>query len=239
MSEGIDFSDDFARCVCVVGIPFPNLGDFKVEAHRKWLDARSSGSGSRWYTEMAMRAVNQAIGRAIRHKHDYAVVILFDERYQGFTPMISRWIRPSLHVGKSWAEIEGDIRKFFEERGSTPSAPEPSLVPPPPARPRPRVVFQITPDPPPEDPYDFNFTKSQAAVFAPPTSKASLAFTQLHIKMSKEERDRLCLILRRFKRDHDIQILRDGLDSLSSDEGRAIVMNAMNEALQKRVAKVS
>jgi regulator of telomere elongation helicase 1 len=235
MSEGIDFSDDFARCVCVVGIPFPNLGDFKVEVHRKWLDTRSSGSGSRWYTEMALRAVNQAIGRAIRHKHDYAVVILFDERYQGFTPMISRWIRPSLHVSQSWNQIEQDIRKFFENRPATEAPVEPAPVPEPP-RPPPRVLFQITPEPPPEDPYDYNFTRSQAAIFAPESSKANVAFTQLHIKMSKEERDRLCLILRRFKRDRDIQVLRDGLNSLSSDECREIVMKTMNEALQKRVA---
>jgi regulator of telomere elongation helicase 1 len=55
MSEGIDFADDFARCVCVVGVPFPNIGDFKVELHRTWLERKCQGSGSRWYAEAAMR----------------------------------------------------------------------------------------------------------------------------------------------------------------------------------------
>lgn len=30
ISEGIDFSDDYARAVLVVGIPFPNVKDLKV-----------------------------------------------------------------------------------------------------------------------------------------------------------------------------------------------------------------
>lgn len=33
------------------------------------------------YENMTMRAVNQSIGRAIRHKDDYATVILLDKRF--------------------------------------------------------------------------------------------------------------------------------------------------------------
>jgi regulator of telomere elongation helicase 1 len=234
MSEGIDFSDDFARCVCLVGIPFPNLGDFKVELHRKWLDAKSRGSGSRWYTEMAMRAVNQAIGRAIRHKDDYAVVILFDERYAGFQTMLSRWIRPSIAVPRTWAEIEAGVRAFFERRREFVQRPA-DPIPQPAKLPKRNTVFQITPDYPPEDPYEFNFTRSQLAIVAPQTSKALVASTQLHIKMDKSERDRLCLILRRFKKEKDLEILRDGLQSLSSDECRGIVLKAMSDHLQKHL----
>lgn len=38
-------------------------------------------SGSEWYTINAFRALNQAIGRCVRHKDDWGAVLLVDERY--------------------------------------------------------------------------------------------------------------------------------------------------------------
>lgn len=39
-------------------------------------------SGEAWYVQQASRAVNQAMGRVIRHRHDYGAIILCDERFQ-------------------------------------------------------------------------------------------------------------------------------------------------------------
>ncbi|KAH0788669.1 putative helicase [Histomonas meleagridis] len=116
MSEGLDFADDFARCVCVVGIPFPNYSDFHVEFKREWLERRQAGSGKKWYIESAIRAVNQAIGRAIRHKDDYAAILLMDERYNGFKNLISKWIRPSIHVIDNWEKLISELQNFFFEK---------------------------------------------------------------------------------------------------------------------------
>lgn len=38
-------------------------------------------SGPEWYTINAFRAVNQAIGRCVRHKGDWGAVLLIDKRY--------------------------------------------------------------------------------------------------------------------------------------------------------------
>lgn len=38
-------------------------------------------SGEDWYNQQASRAVNQAVGRVIRHRHDYGAIIFCDERF--------------------------------------------------------------------------------------------------------------------------------------------------------------
>lgn len=38
-------------------------------------------TGNDWYNLQATRAVNQAIGRIIRHKNDFGAIILCDERF--------------------------------------------------------------------------------------------------------------------------------------------------------------
>jgi Rad3-related DNA helicase len=86
LSEGIDFSDDAARCVVVFGIPYPNYQDPKVILKRYFLDQRRLKdskliSGQKWYNLEATRTINQAIGRVIRHKNDYGTIILADERF--------------------------------------------------------------------------------------------------------------------------------------------------------------
>ena len=39
-------------------------------------------SGDQWYSQSAMRAVNQAVGRVIRHRHDFGAILLCDERFK-------------------------------------------------------------------------------------------------------------------------------------------------------------
>jgi len=67
VSEGLDFTDNNARAVICVGIPFPNFKDTQVELKRTYNDARSATSdhlkGSDWYEIQAFRALNQALGR--------------------------------------------------------------------------------------------------------------------------------------------------------------------------------
>eukprot|EP00939_MAST-03C_sp_MAST-3C-sp1_P002617 g2617.t1 len=122
-SEGIDFSDRKARAVVVVGIPYPPLKDPRVICKRKFLDTtrRRPGmtamlTGEQWYAIQASQAVNQAIGRVIRHKDDYGAIILCDERFGSHAQKgrLSRWIQPQWKVCSRFGEVAGGLTKFFK-----------------------------------------------------------------------------------------------------------------------------
>lgn len=64
MSEGINFADDHARAVVLIGIPYPAYKDTKVEQKKAYNDhkdsqARGLVTGSKWYNLQAFRAMNQ------------------------------------------------------------------------------------------------------------------------------------------------------------------------------------
>jgi chromosome transmission fidelity protein 1 len=132
LSEGINFSDDLGRCVMAVGLPFPNLETPEWKAKMQYLDGRAaargepSGKASREHAEnVCMRAVNQAIGRAIRHKGDWASILLFDARYaqQRVQTKLPGWIKESLPARVETGEgrldaVAKDVAQFFESRQS-------------------------------------------------------------------------------------------------------------------------
>ena len=82
MSEGINFSDELGRCVIMVGLPFPNKNDPLLQEKLKYLKQLNSKDSDNFTTEyyenMCMKAVNQSIGRSIRHQADYSAIILLD-----------------------------------------------------------------------------------------------------------------------------------------------------------------
>ncbi|KAJ1548231.1 hypothetical protein HK096_009100 [Nowakowskiella sp. JEL0078] len=112
-SEGIDFSDSKGRAVIICGLPFPAAKDPK-NMTSKFI------SGNDWYMQQAIRAVNQAIGRVIRHKNDFGAILLCDERFS--TPLnigkLSMWIRPFVNIYvkslTSFGEVQGLLAKFFK-----------------------------------------------------------------------------------------------------------------------------
>ncbi|ETV99553.1 hypothetical protein H310_08213 [Aphanomyces invadans] len=72
-------------------------------------------SGNQWYVQQASRAVNQAVGRVIRHRHDYGAIILLDERfaYGQQKGSLSKWLQPHVHVVSSYGEAHGGLTGFF------------------------------------------------------------------------------------------------------------------------------
>ncbi|KAK9740170.1 hypothetical protein RND81_03G016600 [Saponaria officinalis] len=121
VSEGIDFSDENARAVIIVGIPFPNINDIQVAEKKRYNDkykhAKNLLSGSDWYCHQAFRALNQAAGRCIRHSNDYGAVIFLDERFREDRNMIhiSKWLRKSVRTYGNFETSVEELRSFFSK----------------------------------------------------------------------------------------------------------------------------
>ena len=122
VSEGLDFSDANGRAVVIVGLPYPPMMDPKVQLKMQWLDekarTRSNGlSGREWYKQQASRAVNQAIGRVIRHKNDYGAIILCDKRFDAPAALkqLPKWVQPSVKVHANFGSSLKDLIVFFKE----------------------------------------------------------------------------------------------------------------------------
>ncbi|VDK34827.1 unnamed protein product [Taenia asiatica] len=101
LSEGINFNDNLARGVIIVGLPYPNVYSAFMREKLSFLERRFGGreSGRRFCEAVCMRAVNQAIGRAIRHARDYAVVFLVDQRFatnQRLRLLLPSWVQDAL-----------------------------------------------------------------------------------------------------------------------------------------------
>ncbi|XP_040452953.1 ATP-dependent DNA helicase DDX11 isoform X1 [Falco naumanni] len=118
MSEGINFSDDLGRCVIMVGMPYPNIKSPELQEKMTWLDRtmpRAAGQApSRVLIEnLCMKAVNQSIGRAIRHQKDFASILLLDHRYARPATFnkLPQWIRERTQVKPAFGSAFAEIRK--------------------------------------------------------------------------------------------------------------------------------
>ncbi|KAI8627612.1 DNA repair helicase [Xylariaceae sp. FL1651] len=138
MSEGINFSDRLGRCVIIVGLPYPNINSADWKARIEYIEsttlkrlteedirrprheamAAAKQAARDFYENACMRAVNQSIGRAIRHRNDYAAIVLVDRRFG--TDRIRRklpgWIQGGLVDGSEnggLGQMMGKLSSFF------------------------------------------------------------------------------------------------------------------------------
>ena len=113
MSEGLNFADGLARSVVVVGLPYPDKTDVELQQKLRFLGQHA---GTEHYQNLCMCAVNQSIGRAIRHAKDYAAVLLVDQRYTrdaSVQDKLPKWMAPSTAAPSHFGELVRDMRAFF------------------------------------------------------------------------------------------------------------------------------
>lgn len=81
VAEGIDFEGHYGRAVVMFGVPFINTESKILRSRLAYLQ-RHKGIGEADFLNFdAMRNTAQCIGRVIRHKNDYGMMVLADKRY--------------------------------------------------------------------------------------------------------------------------------------------------------------
>jgi len=117
LSEGINFKDELARCVIMVGLPYPNPANIELKLRMQYLkDTLGNNEDKAYYENLCMRAVNQSIGRAIRHINDFGIMLLIDHRYcnrQNIIENIPKWIQKSLSHCLTFSNAFQLIQKFI------------------------------------------------------------------------------------------------------------------------------
>ncbi|XP_068623451.1 Fanconi anemia group J protein homolog [Battus philenor] len=124
VSEGMDFKDHQARAVITVGVPYPNTYDMNVKEKMKYNDRyateRGLLPGKDWLLVQAYRALNQAVGRCVRHRGDWGGVLLVDSRFSNphYTKHLSKWVRNYLgnnhHTFQSLVHSPNGLESFMQ-----------------------------------------------------------------------------------------------------------------------------
>ncbi|CAG0883685.1 unnamed protein product [Cyprideis torosa] len=105
------------------GVPYPSTYDLCVKSKMRYNDRFQSSdrrllSGRRWYDIQAFRALNQALGRCIRHKNDWGALIVVDSRFKqaSYVQSLPLWVRTRIRNIPSYQQQMEELTKFVTER---------------------------------------------------------------------------------------------------------------------------
>lgn len=119
LSEGVNLEGNLCRTVIMTGLPYPNAVDPRIIATRNFRQRKySDKNGSFWYEQQMRRALNQTIGRVIRNKDDYGMLIFCDPIYSGYKFSVSEWLRRFWpYEAVEFGEVESEVKEFFQGHG--------------------------------------------------------------------------------------------------------------------------
>jgi len=123
VAEGVDFDRHYGRCVVLFGIPYQYTKSPVLKARLDFLGDKHQIHPKDFLTFDALRQSAQCVGRVIRSKTDYGLVILADSRYnkQDKITKFPLWIKDFLAAdgsrNLSTHEAISLIKVFLREMG--------------------------------------------------------------------------------------------------------------------------
>lgn len=96
VSEGIDFDHQYGRTVLCIGVPFQYTESRILKARLEFLRETYRIRENDFLSFDAMRHAAQCLGRVLRGKDDYGLMVLADRRFQRKRAQLPRWINQGL-----------------------------------------------------------------------------------------------------------------------------------------------
>ncbi|GBM44428.1 General transcription and DNA repair factor IIH helicase subunit XPD [Araneus ventricosus] len=112
VSEGVDFDHHLGRCVIMFGIPFVYTQSRILRSRLEYLRDQFQIRESDFLTFDALRHASQCVGRAIRGKTDYGIMIFADKRFSRADKYgkLPKWIQEHLSESLHNLSIEEGVQ---------------------------------------------------------------------------------------------------------------------------------
>ncbi|KAL9617092.1 MAG: hypothetical protein Q9160_008082 [Pyrenula sp. 1 TL-2023] len=120
VSEGIDFDHHYGRTVLCLGAPFQYTESRILKARLEFLRENYRIRETDFLSFDAMRHAAQCLGRVLRGKDDYGIMVLADRRFQRKRTQLPRWINEAMKEGQTALSTEmavGMAKKFLRQMG--------------------------------------------------------------------------------------------------------------------------
>lgn len=117
ISEGVDFKGGYGRAVIVLGVPFMYTESVKLKERLKYMKREYGIKEYDFLVFDAMRHTAQCLGRVLRDKNDYGLMVLADSRFMQESKLVKlpKWIHQRIEKGNMGLSIDMamNVAKYF------------------------------------------------------------------------------------------------------------------------------
>lgn len=117
VSEGIDFDHHYGRTVLCIGVPFQYTESRILKARLEFLRETYRIRENDFLSFDAMRHSAQCLGRVLRGKDDYGIMVMADRRYTKKRTQLPKWISSALMESDSNMSVDQSVataKKFLK-----------------------------------------------------------------------------------------------------------------------------
>ena len=109
MSEGIDFDHHYGRTVLCIGVPFQYTESRILKARLEFLRREYNIKENDFLSFDAMRHCAQCLGRVLRGKDDYGIMVLADKRFAKKRAQLPKWISNAMMESDSNMSVDQSV----------------------------------------------------------------------------------------------------------------------------------